>query len=153
MDESIKITNLREAPELIPEAAAWFAAKWGIPREEYEASMRESAESRAPVPQWFAVTDARGKITAGAGIIENDFHDRKDLSPNLCALFVEEQHRHRGIAGALLDFARESMRRAGIPKLYLVTEHTSFYERYGWRHTADATGDDGVKMRVYEAEC
>lgn len=81
MNESIKITNLREAPELIPEAAAWFAAKWGIPLEEYEASMRESAESRAPVPQWFAVTDARGKITAGAGIIENDFHDRKDLSP------------------------------------------------------------------------
>ena len=93
------------------------------------------------------------KNHAGAGIIENDFHDRKDLSPNLCALFVEEQHRRRGIAGALLDFARESMRRAGIPKLYLVTEHTSFYERYGWRHTADATGDDGVKMRVYEAEC
>ena len=96
MDESIKIMNLRDTPELIPEAAAWFAAKWGIPREEYEASMRESAESRAPVPQWFAVTDARGKITAGAGIIKNDFHDRKDLSPNLCALFVEEQHRRRG---------------------------------------------------------
>lgn len=51
MDESIKIMNLRDTPELIPEAAAWFAAKWGIPREEYEASMMESAESRAPVPQ------------------------------------------------------------------------------------------------------
>lgn len=153
MDESIKIMNLRDTPELIPEAAAWFAAKWGIPREEYEASMRESAESRAPVPQWFAVTDARGKITAGAGIIQNDFHDRKDLSPNLCALFVEERYRRRGIAGELLDFAREAMRRAGIPKLYLVTEHTSFYERCGWRHTSDAASDDGVKMRVYEAEC
>ena len=132
MDESIKITNLREAPELIPEAAAWFAAKWGIPREEYEASMRESAESRAPVPQWFAVTDARGKITAGAGIIENDFHDRKDLSPNLCALFVEEQHRRRGIAGALLDFAREK----GCHNLTLNVwscnpEAMRFYERCG----------------------
>lgn len=72
---------------------------------------------------------------------------------NLCALFVEEPYRRRGIAGELLDFARESMRRAGIPKLYLVTEHTSFYERYGWRHIAGATGDDGIKMRVYEAEC
>ena len=115
MDENIKITNLRETPELIPSAAQWFSSKWEIPTEEYETSMRESAESRAPVPQWFAVTDARGKITAGAGIIKNDFHDRKDLSPNLCALFVEEQHRRRGIAGKLLDFARESMRRAGIP--------------------------------------
>lgn len=153
MDENIKITNLRETPELIPSAAQWFSSKWEIPAEEYETSMKESAESRAPVPQWFVVTDAHGTITAGAGIIQNDFHDQKDLSPNLCALFVEEQHRRRGIAGELLDFARESMRRAGIQKLYLVTEHTSFYERYGWRHIAGATGDDGIKMRVYEAEC
>ncbi len=153
MDESIKITNLRETPELVPSAAQWFAAKWGIPAEEYEASMRESAERGAPVPQWYAVTDARGKIIAGAGVIQNDFRNRKDLSPNLCALFVEEPYRRRGSAGALLSFARESMRCAGIQKLYLVTEHTSFYERYGWRYITDATGDDGAKMRVYEADC
>ena len=47
MDESIKITNLRDRPELIPEAAAWFSAKWEIPAEEYETSMRESAECTA----------------------------------------------------------------------------------------------------------
>ena len=55
MDESIKITNLREAPALIPEAAAWFAAKWGIPREEYEASMREPADGLScPIPRRFS---------------------------------------------------------------------------------------------------
>ena len=153
MNEAIKITNLRETPELIPNAAEWFASKWGIPREEYEASMRESAENGAPVPQWYAALDGEGKIIAGAGVIENDFHDRLDLAPNLCALFVEEPYRGRGIAGGLLNFAREAMRRTGIEKLYLVTEHENFYERYGWRHAADATGEDGAKMRVYEAEC
>ena len=153
MKKSYEITTVRERPDLIPAAAAWFASKWGIPAEEYEASMREPAAGRSAVPQWYAALDGAGNIIAGAGVIENDFHDRKDLSPNLCALFVEEPYRRRGIAGELLNFARKAMHRAGIQKLYLITEHTSFYERYGWRYITDATGDDGVKMRLYEAEC
>lgn len=33
------------------------------------------------------------------GSIENDFHDRKDLTPNICAVYTEEAYRGRGIAG------------------------------------------------------
>ena len=29
------------------------------------------------------------QIIAGVGVIENDFHDRKDLTPNICAMYVE----------------------------------------------------------------
>ena len=66
-------------------------------------------------------------------VIENDFHLRRDLRPNLCALWVEEDFRRRGVAGALLAHACADMARLGCPTLYLVTEHTSFYERYGWQ--------------------
>ena len=72
------------------------------------------------------------EIIAGAGIIENDFHVRKDLSPNICALYVDERYRCRGIAGELLTRACCDMSDEGIDKIYLVTDHTSFYERYGW---------------------
>lgn len=27
------------------------------------------------------------KIAGGMGVIENDFHDRKDLAPNVCAVW------------------------------------------------------------------
>lgn len=37
------------------------------------------------------------KIVAGMGLIENDFHDKKDLSPNVCAVYTEEEHRCQGI--------------------------------------------------------
>lgn len=33
------------------------------------------------------------------GSIANDFHDRKDLTPNICAVYTEEAYRGRGIAG------------------------------------------------------
>lgn len=33
----------------------------------------------------------------------NDFHDRKNLTPNVCALYVEESCRNQGIADKLLQ--------------------------------------------------
>lgn len=32
----------------------------------------------------------------------------------------------------MLDFVCEDMEKFGIDTLYLLTDHTSFYERYGW---------------------
>ena len=89
------VTALRIRPALSGRAAAWFADKWGIPAEEYRSSMElctAQAGTKKAVPQWYLILDEDENILAGAGIIENDFHDRRDLSPNLCALYVEEEH-------------------------------------------------------------
>ena len=37
----------------------------------------------------------------------------------------------------------------GISTLYLITEHTSFYERYGWKYLCMVQCDDGEQMRMY----
>ena len=90
------------------------------------------------------------QIVGGLGVIDNDFHDRKDLSPNVCAVYTEEAHRKKGIAGKLLDFVVSDMKEKGISPLYLVTDHTGFYERYGWEFFCMAQGDDEPEMtRLY----
>ena len=38
----------------------------------------------------------------GLGVIENGFHDRKDLTPNACAVYTERERRSNGIAVARL---------------------------------------------------
>lgn len=106
---------------------------------------------RYGVPQWYLFLDGKQAVAAGAGVIENDFHDRSDLSPNLCALFVEERCRNQGIARSILDFARKDFGRMGFQKLYLVTDHTSFYERCGWEFLTLATDAGGASERVYAA--
>lgn len=83
-------------------------------------------------------------------MIENDFHDRKDLTPNVCALYVEPERRCRGIAGDLLVHIGKDMAGKGIDTLYLITEHTAFYERYGWEFLCMVQGDDGELMRMYQ---
>ncbi len=94
----------------------------------------------AVIPQWYLAVE-NGQIVGGLGVIENDFHDRKDLSPNVCAVYVEEAWRCRGIAGALLEAVCQDMAALGVPVLYLLTDHTSFYERYGWEFFCMALGE------------
>ena len=81
---------------------------------------------------WYLCLDGNA-IIAGLGVIDNDFHERKDLSPNVCAVYTEPAYRGQGIAGNLLHMAVEDLREKGISPVYLVTDHTGFYERYGWR--------------------
>lgn len=126
-----QIIKLRQRPELKQRAAAWFHEKWAIPLEAYSDSIKACIENKAAIPQWYVVM-AGDRIIGGVGVIENDFHDRKDLTPNVCALYVEENYRCQGIAGRLLRAVCEDMREKGIDVLYLLTDHTSFYERYGW---------------------
>jgi len=93
------------------------------------------------------------EIIAGVGVIENDFHERRDLTPNVCALYVEEKYRCRGIAGKLLELVRDDMENKGISPLYLITEHTSFYERYGWEFLCmvkEEDSDNMIRMYVHQ---
>lgn len=143
------ILNLKERPKWKQKAAQWFHEKWSIPLESYLESMEESLNSESPVPQWYLAL-YEDQIIGGLGVIENDFHDRKDLTPNVCAVYVEEAFRGRGIAGNLLNTVCRDMKQKGIDTLYLITDHDSFYERYGWEFYCMVQGDgEEEKTRMY----
>lgn len=143
-----QIIKIKDHSEMLDTAATWFHQKWGIPKEAYVESMEESLQEDA-VPQWYVVMKDE-KIIAGLGVIENDFHDRKDLTPNVCAVYVEEEYRGQGLAGEMLRFVCEDMKAKGIDTLYLLTDHTGFYERYGWEFFCMVQGDGEEEMsRMY----
>lgn len=151
--KDITLVKLTDQPELLALAAGWFHEKWGIPEEAYRESMEEALQG-GPVPQWYLAQED-GRIVGGMGVIENDFHDRKDLTPNVCAVYVEEERRCQGIAGQLLNFVCGDMARQGIDTLYLLTDHTGFYERYGWEFYCMAQGDGEdqlARMYIHRSE-
>ena len=140
--------TLQARPELKDRAAAWFSAKWGVPKEAYLACMDAYLSGETP-DGWYLCLEGDA-IVGGLGVIENDFHDRKDLAPNVCAVYTEPEYRGRGIAGRLLNLAVEDMRAKGVSPLYLLTDHTGFYERYGWEFLCMAQGDGESEMsRMY----
>ena len=129
----MEILKLREHSELASEAAEWFHSKWDIPVEEYAGSIQECLTGKSIVPQWYVAVE--------------------DLTPNVCAVYVEENYRCQGIAGKLLEYVCEDMRSFGLETLYLITDHTGFYERYGWKFLCMAQGDGEVdlsRMYVYD---
>lgn len=81
----MEILKIREHDELADKAAEWFHDKWGVPIEAYRESISECLNSGGSVPQWYAAVE-NGEIIGGIGVIENDFHDRRDLTPNVCAV-------------------------------------------------------------------
>ncbi len=144
-----QVVKIRDNKNLIETASRWFHLKWGVPQQAYLKSMNESVQGTKSVPQWYVIFD-KDKIIAGIGVIENDFHDRKDLTPNICAVYVENEYRKNGIAGILLNYVCEDFKEMGITTLYLVTDHTTFYERYGWEFLCMAQGDNEPEMtRMY----
>lgn len=145
----IKIIKIQEHPEWKDRGAAWFHEKWEIPLKAYVESIEECLKKESPIPQWYLAVE-EDKIVGGLGVIENDFHNRKDLSPNVCALYVEKEYRCQKIAGKLLDFASRDMKEKGIDTLYLITDHTSFYERYGWEFLCMVQGEGEEELsRMY----
>ena len=139
---------LRQQPELMESAASWFHSKWGVPTEAYLACMKAYLKGETELG-WYLCLDG-SQIIGGLGVIENDFHDRKDLTPNICAVYTEKSHRSRGVAGSLLNMAVADLRAKGITPVYLVTDHTGFYERYGWEFLCLVQGDGEPDMtRMY----
>ena len=140
--------TLRDKPEWEEKAAAWFHSKWGVPEEAYIECMTDYLNG-ATEYGWYLCADG-DRIVGGLGVIENDFHDRKDLTPNVCAVYTEEAYRGKGIAGRLLNMAVDDLRSKGVSPVYLVTDHTGFYERYGWKFLCMVQGDGEEHMsRMY----
>lgn len=144
-----QIIRLIDKPEMKEQAAQWFQQKWNIPLKAYIDSMDDCLTQKNDVPQWYMAIE-NNRIIGGLGVIENDFHDRKDLTPNVCAVYTEIDRRNNGVAGALLNYVCTDMKNKGIDTLYLITDHTSFYERYGWEFLCMVQGDDEPDMtRMY----
>ena len=135
-------------PDLKEYAADWFHTKWGVPKEAYLDCMDAYLRGKTELGWYLCLEEDR--IVGGMGVVENDFHNRKDLSPNICAVYTEEAYRNQGIAGNLLNMTVNDLSQKGITPVYLVTDHVGFYERYGWEFLCMVQGDGESEMsRMY----
>lgn len=148
MKKTPGIIRLSERPDLFEKAAEWFHEKWNVPTEAYLESM-ESSLQKTGVPEWYVCVDENERIVAGLGVIENDFHKRPDLTPNICAVYVVDEYRGQGIARKLMDHACKELAKYGIPDVYLITSHTDFYERCGFSFYGMIEENEGDMARTY----
>ncbi|WP_219220404.1 GNAT family N-acetyltransferase [Paenibacillus sp. S150] len=72
------------------------------------------------------------KIIGFYQLIEQEYISRKDLSPWISPLFIDENERGQGLGSVLLEHARKLVGQLGYAEVYLTTDHIR-YEKYGFR--------------------
>lgn len=148
--EGMEFIAVREHPEWLERAVAYFSSKWRVPPEVYRASMMDAIDTTNPIPRWYLLVK-NDEILGSFGLIENDFMVRRDLVPWLCAVYIEPAWRGRQLGSCLLDYGRTEAGKAGYDTVYLCTDHVGYYERYGWAFLGMNESEDGDLTRVYWA--
>jgi len=144
------VINVREHPEYRDRAIAYFQSKWAsaVNKQVYEDSITRSLTAKSPLPVWYLLLD-EGQIIGCAGLITNDFISCVDLWPWLCALYVEEAYRGRGLGRLLIEQIKMDTAKMGFDSVYLSTDHVGYYEKYGFSYLCDGYHPWGECSRVY----
>jgi RimJ/RimL family protein N-acetyltransferase/GNAT superfamily N-acetyltransferase len=146
-----RILSMREHPGGIDEAIDYYHAKWGGKdnRDFFEDAIRHTGPFPQNIPQFFVLL--KGECIVGCcGLIMNDFVSRHDLYPWLCGLYIEPRERGGGLGNMLMLHAEREAALAGYRELYITTDHTGYYERYGWAFVGTAYEISGAETRVYK---
>lgn len=148
----MRVISIRHEPEYKEHAVEYIYEKWGDGnRQLYVDSIFGCIGSRNPIPHWYLLEDGN-RIVGCAGLVEHDFIDRVDLSPWLCALYIEKDKRGKSLSKLLIDQVKRDARHTGFEKVYLCTEHVGFYEKFGFQYIGEGKYPDGDPSRIYEAE-
>jgi GNAT superfamily N-acetyltransferase len=98
-----------------------------------------------PIPTAFVAHD--GPLFLGtASLIACDEPSRPQYTPSVAAVWVEPEHRRRGIGAALVDASAEAAFRARAGRVYLLAraQRRPFYEKLGWSVLEANAPEDGM---------
>lgn len=138
------IADLRECPWFAHTVAQRLWKEWW--RDE-----RTFAHVRAKIEASVAggafpftlIAQEQGMFIGTVSVVESNMEPRRDLSPWLSGLWVDEQYRGRGWGSALVEAAIAKARANGRPDIYLTSkaDRRRFYGTRGWRSVCEAAGE------------
>ena len=148
----MRIISLRNSPEYKEQGILFFQKHWpSVWPVIYEDAINHSISAKNELPQWYLLEKDK-ELIGCAGLITNDFISRGDLYPWLCALFITEQHRGNQHSELLIDKAKEDTASFGYKSLYLCTDHTGLYEKFGFKYVGQGYHPWKEESRIYEIE-
>jgi len=80
---------------------------------------------------------------------EKDDIQPTELTPWVGFVYTFPAHRSNRFAGLLFDEVERLSKERGIKAVYLSTNHTGLYEKYGFEYLCEMTDIDGNPSRIY----
>ena len=145
------ILDLKQVPHFLPTLAQWHQAQWSYlnPGENLHhriARMQEYLDEFF-IPSTFVAID--NNLAGSAAIVARDMDTRPDWGPWLASVYVAPEHRHKGIASALIKHVQQQAKQRGIDELFLFTPdaQVAFYLQRGWT-LLEATDYRGSRVTI-----
>lgn len=134
----LKIYNIKEKQEFLKEVAELTQKEWGKKtnsKEEFEEKINKKISkiiNNFDNPLYCKLVLLDDDILIGfISIFPTDGDERKDLSPWYATMYVKEEYRGKGYSKILNDAILEEAKKRGFKKLYLKTDLTNYYEKFG----------------------
>ena len=83
-------------------------------------------------------------------LVEQELIVRKDLSPWITTVFIDEQERGQRLGSKLLEHGRTIAGKLGYAKVYVATGEIQFYEKLGFREIGLDKFVTGHPTKIYE---
>ena len=96
-----------------------------------------------------AALDDGEKICGFCTVVKKDCIPDLEYFPNIGYVFVDEAYRGNRISQKLLDYAMEYLKGVGFEKVYLVSDHENFYEKYGFVEIGKVMAPWGAEEKIY----
>jgi GNAT superfamily N-acetyltransferase len=146
----LEIRSLKECPERQDELAEYVKAQWPKVQNVVLPVIHESISPQGSLPLTFLLLKG-GALIGFYQLIEHELvATRKELSPWIAPLFIDQRERGNAFGSLLLEHARKIAGQLGYGKVYLATDHILFYEKYGFREIGLDNFEWGRPAKIYE---
>ena len=92
---------------------------------------------------------AHGRIIGFCTFLETDYYPENRYSPWISSIFVDERFRGLRVSGQLIAGACAHAQQQGFRRVYIPSDMTGFYERYGFRKIGELINYGGDLDNVF----
>ena len=128
--------NLKDKPDYLKEFVLSCHDEWGTPWKAAEAKQKLNEKIELNLKRLekeLTLILLEGEELAGfVSLLEKDCEERPLLSPWYATLYVKEKYRGCNLTQILTTAILKEAKLMGFDKVYLKTELTNFYEKYGF---------------------
>lgn len=147
----LKIYNLKEKQEYINEIAILTQNEWGqklITKEEFYIKVNNKIakiKGNLDNPKYCKLILVNNSTLIGfISIFEHDGDERLDLSPWYATMFIKKDYRGNGYSKLLNDAILKEAKNRGFRRIYLKTELSNYYEKFGARYLEDLNDKEKI---------
>jgi GNAT superfamily N-acetyltransferase len=149
------ISDLRQRPEFFDTVADRIWRAWwkeiGTPVDYISGRLHENMNAE-PLPIALVAHDG-AEFLGTSSVITSDLEQRPQLTPWVAAVWVDPQHRTRGVGSALVERATRDCFALGIARAHLCARPalTEFYQRLGWIPIERGVGEHSLTVFIQDA--